>query len=147
MIKTGAFLIGLQEHYNESLMLFRHFLGLFVEELVNVRVKGSLSHPKFEDWHPDDQIKVRELVARTGDDKLYQASKIQFEVQVAAYGGWQKLREETARFVEVNKIVNDRCSHLPPPVDIETDMEVYPVSVCLVAEYRKLGLGVRFGEA
>jgi hypothetical protein len=63
----------LEEYFDESLMLFRYFLGLFVEELLYVSVKASLSHPDFESWHPIDKQLAIATISKTGDDKYYHA--------------------------------------------------------------------------
>ena len=76
------------------------------------------------------------------------AAVARFQEQVDHYGGWEKLQHDTARFQEVNRIVQEACADVPV---WENGPEINPCvvtrkRVCLVAQYRRLGLGARFGE-
>ena len=144
MLLNGAFLVGLTEHFDESLLLWRHFMGLFVEDILYFKMKGDFSHPNVTDWHVDDQRRARDIVDKTGDARYYATARDVFEHQVTVYGGWDKLRADTAAFRAVNKRLNDECSGV---VTNGVGMELYRRAVCLVAKYRKHGLAAQFGEA
>ena len=143
MLRNGAFLVGVQQYMDESLILFRHFMGLFVEDILYFSINAALTHPRLEDWHPDNQARVHQLVHDNGDAEYYRVAMEVFEHQVAFYGGWDKLSEETNAFKLVNKRVNDACQHVPM---VDMKLNVQSRTVCLVAQYRKLGLAAQFGE-
>ena len=143
MLRSGAFLVGITHYMDESLILFRHFMGLFIEDILYFNLNAVLSHPHLEDWHPDNQAHVHKMVNDNGDAEYYRVAMEVFEHQVAFYGGWDKLREETDAFKAVNGIVNEACKHVAFKDGARI---VQSKTVCLVAEYRKLGLANRFRE-
>ena len=142
MMRNGAFLVGLTQHVDASLMLFRHFMGLFIEDILYFSL-NTRQHPALSDWHPDVQARVHQWVHDCGDGEYYRTAQEVFEHQVAAYGGWDRLRTDTDMFVDVNRLVNTRCAHVALPSEAHA---VYSRTVCLVAQYRQLGLAARFGE-
>ena len=144
MLLNGAFLVGLTEHFDESLVLWRHCMGLFVEDILYFKLNDDFAHPSVREWHYEEQLQAKRMVESTGDTRFYAAAKQVFEHQVTVYGGWDKLRAETSAFRAVNKRLNDECSS----VMLEFDMSrVYQRAVCLVAKYREHGLAAQFGEA
>ena len=128
MLLGGAFLVGLTEHFDESLMLWRHFMGLFVEDILfnnrktvclgqpSVGVpdghclwRQGFAHPAVSDWHPDEQSAIKLLAEQTGDMRYYKMARLVFERQVEAYGGWGKLTAETSKFRAVRAHVEKEC--------------------------------------
>ena len=99
-----------------------------------------------KDWHPVDQISAQEVIRSTGDIEYHAAAEARFEKQVEDYGGWVKLSTETAKFKGMLVVVQSACAHLPDWTEAGEDFHVQPKSVCLVAQYRKLGLAKLFGE-
>ena len=144
MISNGAFLVGVVEHFDESLVLWRHFMGLFVEDILYLKLKTDVQHPRLSDWHPDHKAMVKSIAGRSGDKRYYAAVQQQFEVQVAAYGGWTKLRLATEEFRGVNNRVNEQCEHVPLT---SSGPDAQARTVCIVAMYRKHGFAKIFGEA
>ena len=144
LINNGAFLVGIEEHFDESLVLWRHFMGLFVEDILYLKLRAGAQHPSLSDWLPKHQAIAKSIAERCGENRYFASVQQQFEVQVAAYGGWTKLRLATEEFHDVNSQVNALCEHVPlttvsPGVQART--------VCLVAMYRKHELAKIFGEA
>ena len=143
MLRNGAFLVGLTERFDESLLLWRHFMGLFIEDILYFDQKSDLLHPNISEWRVDHQQQARVISHRTGDMQYYGVVKDVFEKQVEAYGGWDKLERDTVAFRAVNARVNDECSGTAPP---GVKPGVYERAVCLVAKYRQHGLAAQFGE-
>ena len=143
MVSTGAFLVGIEEYFDESLVLWRHFMGLFAEDILYLKLRAGVTHPRLSDWTLEQQAMVRSIAERSGDNQYYEAMQRQFEVQVAAYGGWTKLRLATEEFRDVNGRVNELCEHVPLSI---VGPDVQARTVCLVAMYRKHGFAKIFGE-
>ena len=73
-----------------------------------------------------------------------QAARRVFEQQVQAYGGWDRLRLDTQEFQRVNTMLSERCEHVA--VDRAQAVGVQRRAVCMVAQYRQLGLASTFNE-
>ena len=143
MLLNGAFLVGLTERFDETLLMWRHFMGLFVEDILYYKMKADFSHPKVTDWHPDDQRKAQELVERSGDTRYHEAAVLVFEHQVGVYGGWDKLNRDTAAFRAVNEQLAQDCENYDSR---DQKIGVRRRHICMVAKYRALGLAAQFGE-
>ena len=61
MLLNGAFLVGITERLDESLMLWRHFMGLFVEDILYYNRKTGLPHPKVSEWPQEHQSTVKQV--------------------------------------------------------------------------------------
>ena len=143
MLLNGAFLVGLTGMFDETLMLWRHFMGLFVEDMLYLKYKHDFSHPSFEQWHPADQVMARELIQLSGDEKYYATVQQVFEHQVKFYGGWDKLNNDTRAFQAVHNQLSRQCHNAPQGSFYQgVDERV----ICMVAKYRDSGMAAQFSE-
>ena len=143
MLRSGAFLVGLTAHFDASLLLWRHCMGLFIEDILYSEFKTEFDHPSLSDWPPEHQQLAQHVVHQTGDARFHAAATELFEWQVAYYGGWAKLSQDTAAFVAVNKQVNAACQHVAMA---SQEHGLHPKAVCLVRTYRHLRLAAQFDE-
>ena len=122
--------------------------GLLVEEILYYPLRASLSHPSFSLWDDALQQLAIDKLESMGEFAYYNAANARFEEQVRHYGGWDKLRQDTAQFREVNRIVADECAHLPV-WEKTTTFQAFVIQrkhVCLVSQYRLKGFAAQFGE-
>ena len=143
LLENGAFLVGLREKFDESLMLWRHFMGLFVEDIVYAPFKAGFPHPKLTEWHPEERAAVERIVSQTGDKEYFRVVQRVFEHQVTLYGGWDKLNHDTKIFREVNFRLQQLCEDVASTND---GGGVNRVAVCMVAKYRQLKMAQLFNE-
>ena len=147
MLRNGAFIVGLTEHFDESLMLIRHCMGLFVEDILYVRLKAELPHPSLADWSAEAQSRTEQFIASSGDRQYYTTARRVFEKQVQEYGGWAKLRLDTEMFRAVQHRLALECDDVLGHADALPVLAVVArEAVCLVAKYRQHGMAAQFGE-
>lgn len=141
MLRNNAFLVGITQYFDHSLLLYRHFMGLLIEDVVYFRLKASISHPKLTDWHPEDQHLAHQVVKDSGDDRFYSVAMEVFEAQVDVYGGWAKLSAEVAAFQSINAELERLCANVKVLSD---DVGLYKKGVCFLAQYRRNSLGAPY---
>ena len=143
MLRNNAFLVGLTSMFDETLMLWRYFLGLFVEDILYHRMKADSDHPKANEWHKDEIESAKTIIERNGDTRFYTVAEEVFEAQVMQYGGWDRLQNETEKFQHINTQLQRECAHVEVP---SIDFGLYDRAVCMVAKYREYGFAKEFGE-
>ena len=144
MLRNNAFLVGLTSKFDESLILWRLFMGLFVEDIIYHKMKADFDHPRVADWHQSEISMAKRVIARNGDSKFYDVASEVFEAQVAVYGGWEKLQRETAAFQRINTQLQSECEHVFVQY---AGFGLFDRAVCMVARYRAHGFGAEYGEA
>ena len=143
LLENGAFLVGLREKFDESLMLWRFFMGLFVEDIIYAPFKAGFPHPKLSEWHLEERAAVERIVSQTGDKEYFRTVQQVFEHQVTLYGGWDKLNRDTKLFREVNYRLQQLCDEVTMTND---GGGVNRLAVCMVSHYRSLKLAKLFDE-
>ena len=143
MLDNGAFLVGLTTHFDASLVLFRHFLGMHVRDIIYSAAKPEFVHPASADWHKNDQKLALDFITDHYDDVYYVASQKVFQRQIEVYGGVEKLTDETLKFQELLADLNGHCRHVPQSIE---NIDISDRVICMVAEYDARGLAVQFGE-
>ena len=144
MLDRSAFLVGLTHCFDASLMLFRHHMGLFVEDILYVPLNGAVPHPNIAQWPEHDQERARNITLRTGDQAYFRAACSVFDRQVERYGGPAKLQADVDAFRAVNTRLERLCAHVHVG---SQGVGVRDRAVCMVAQYRRLRLARLFDEA
>ena len=143
LIDNGAFLVGLTSQFDESLLLWRYYMGLHVRDIIYHSAKTDFWHHKITDWHSDDLSAARFLVSDTGDEAYYSAVSRAFTQQTDVYGGVDKLTQETVKFQSMMQGLNSMCGHVPPTVDSHA---ISPRTVCMVQVYDEQGMAADWDE-
>jgi hypothetical protein len=109
-LSNGFAAVGLQERFDETLILFRRRLGwqwpFYLKENVTFRAY------RMEDIDPADLARVREL--NLLDIELYESVNAAFDGQIAREGGG--FARQVAMFRMLNTVWGFLAKNLPPPV-------------------------------
>ena len=103
------FVVGLSHRYDEALLIWKAKLGLTTRDILYTRMKASLTHPKVQEWAPEEQKMAEELVESTGDKQYFEAATAQFERQVDDYGR-VKLESDVTKFKVLLKRLTSLCA-------------------------------------
>lgn len=109
-LRNGFAATGLQERFDETLVLFRRRLGwrwpFYLRENVTSRSY------RMEDARPEDLERIREL--NSLDMELYESVRSMFDAQVSREGA--AFEREVALFRILNAVWGFLARNLPPPV-------------------------------
>lgn len=103
------FIVGLSHRFDEALLIWKAKMRLSTRDILYTRMKASLSHPKVQQWAPEEQKLAEELVESTGDRQYFEAATSQFEDQVDAYGR-VKLELDVTKFKILLKHLTSLCA-------------------------------------
>lgn len=143
MLRNNAFLVGLSEYFDHSLLLWRFFMGLSLEDIVYVKYRSAFQHPMVHEWHAEEIARATAIVEASGDFTFYRIAKDVFEAQVKVYGGWTRLNRDAAILRHIISNLEHACKH----VDMDHNLGLNSKSVCFVANFRLLGMERTFNKA